>query len=163
MAGGGAGGDAPDAQASALGLPHGQPQPPKRLSPSWDTTNYGGVQRAVSIFPEGTRTLAVGNDPSTWPFRVHCHAGMYRSTAWMGLYRCVIQGCPLADAVREIEHHRGLRPKASVTLLYNRVLPRLAPERAAQDPMVSLLWKCAARTVDPAGQLAVRPGLTRGR
>ncbi len=41
VAGGGAGaggtplvGSAPDAQASALGLPHGQPQPPKRLSPS---------------------------------------------------------------------------------------------------------------------------------
>ncbi len=32
MAGGGAGGDAPDAQASALGLPSGQPQPPKRPS-----------------------------------------------------------------------------------------------------------------------------------
>ena len=48
MAGGGAGGDAPDAQASALGLPHGQPQPPKRLSPSWDTTNHVGVQREVS-------------------------------------------------------------------------------------------------------------------
>ena len=52
MAGGGAGGDAPDAQASALGLPYGQPQPPKRLFPSWDTTNHGGIQREVSIFPE---------------------------------------------------------------------------------------------------------------
>jgi hypothetical protein len=50
VAGGGAGGDAPDAEASALGLPHGQPQPPKRLSPSWDTTNHGGVQREVSGF-----------------------------------------------------------------------------------------------------------------
>src|SRR5208283_2500576 len=48
VAGGGAGGDAPDAQASALGLPYGQPQPPKRLSPSWDTTNHSGVQREVS-------------------------------------------------------------------------------------------------------------------
>ena len=48
VAGGGAGGDAPDAQASALGLPYGQPQPPRRLSPSWDTTNHGGVQREVS-------------------------------------------------------------------------------------------------------------------
>ncbi len=45
----------------------------------------------------------------------------------------------------------------------NRVLPRLAPERAAQDPTVSLLRKCAEGTVDPAEQLAVRPGLTRGR
>ena len=52
MAGGGAGGDAPDEQASALVLPCGQPQPPKCLSRSWDTTNHGGVQREVSIFPE---------------------------------------------------------------------------------------------------------------
>src|SRR5271157_1731623 len=44
VAGGGAGGDAPDAPASALGLPYGQPQPPKPLSRSWDTTNHGGVQ-----------------------------------------------------------------------------------------------------------------------
>ena len=55
MAGGGAGaggtplvGSAPDAQASALGLPSGQSQPPKRLSPSWDPTNHGGVQRELS-------------------------------------------------------------------------------------------------------------------
>src|SRR5208337_1893498 len=53
VAGGGAGGDAPDAQASALGLPYGQPQPPKRLSPSWDTTNHGGVQREVSLIHWG--------------------------------------------------------------------------------------------------------------
>ena len=44
VAGGGAEGDAPDAPASAPGLPHGQPQPPKPLSPSWDTMNHGGVQ-----------------------------------------------------------------------------------------------------------------------
>ena len=49
VAGGGAEGDAPDARASALGLPHGQPQPPKPLSPSWDTTNHGGVQRGLSL------------------------------------------------------------------------------------------------------------------
>ena len=51
MAGGGARGNAPDARASALGLPHGQPQPPKRLSPSWDTTKHSGVQREVSPLP----------------------------------------------------------------------------------------------------------------
>ena len=81
----------------------------------------------------------------------------------MGLYRFVIQGWPLADALREIERHRGLRPKASVTLLYNRVLPLLAPERAAKDPTVPLLRKCAEGTEDLAERLAVRPGFTRGR
>ena len=67
----------------------------------------------------------------------------------MGLYRFVVQGWPLADALREIERHRGLRPKASVTLLYNRVLPRLAPERSALDPTVPVLRECAAGTIDP--------------
>ena len=48
MVGGGAGGDAPDAQASALGLPHGQPQPPKRLS-------HHGIQRITVEFSENSR------------------------------------------------------------------------------------------------------------
>ena len=80
------------------------------------------------------RTLELARDPSAWPILVHCHASMDRSPAWVGLYRFVVQGWPLADALREIERHRGLRPKASVTLLYNRMLPKLAPDRAAQDP-----------------------------
>ncbi len=95
------------------------------------------------------QTLALAQDPSAWPILVHCHASMDRSPAWMGLYRFVVQGWPLADALREIECHRGLRPKASVTLLYNRVLPRLAPDRAALDPTVPLLRACAAGTADP--------------
>ena len=110
-----------------------------------------------------SRTLAVAQDPAAWPILVHCHASMDRSPAWMGLYRVVIQGWPLADALREIERHRGLRPKASVTLLYNRVLPQLAPERAAADPTVPILRRNAEGTDDPAEQLAVRPGATRGR
>ena len=48
VAGGGAGGDAPDAQASALGLPHGQPQPPKRLA-------HHGIQRITVEFSEKSR------------------------------------------------------------------------------------------------------------
>ena len=78
-------------------------------------------------------------EPSSWPVLVHCHASMDRSPAWMGLYRFVVEGWTLADAFREIEHHRGLRPKASVILLYNRVLPLLAPERCALDPTAALL------------------------
>ena len=104
------------------------------------------------------RTLKLAQDPAAWPILVHCHASMDRSPAWMGLYRFVVQGWPLADAIREIEHHRGLRPKASVTLLYNRVLPKLAPERAATDPTAAILRKNAQGTVDPVAQLAVRPG-----
>ncbi len=75
----------------------------------------------------------------------------------MGLYRFVVQGWPLADALREIERHRGLRPKASVTLLYNRVLPRLAPERSALDPTVPVLRDCAAGTADPAAEVIASP------
>jgi predicted protein tyrosine phosphatase len=98
------------------------------------------------------QTLTLARDSSAWPILVHCHASMDRSPAWMGLYRFVVQGWPLADALREIEHHRGLRPKASVTLLYNRVLPQLAPECSALDPSVALLRECAAGTVDPVVQ-----------
>ena len=53
MAGGGAGGDAPDAQASALGLPYGQPQPPKRLA-------HHGIQRITVEFSE--------KSPHRWRF-----------------------------------------------------------------------------------------------
>lgn len=43
-------GSAPDAKASTLGLPCGQPQPPRHLSSSQDTANLRGVQPRVSIF-----------------------------------------------------------------------------------------------------------------
>jgi hypothetical protein len=117
--------------------------------------------------PSGTsfikRTLDLAQDPAAWPILVHCHASMDRSPAWVGLYRFVVQGWPLADALREIEHHRGLRPKASVTLLYNRVLPELAPERAAADPTVPILRKNAEGTIDPVEQIAIRSGPARAR
>jgi hypothetical protein len=74
---------------------------------------------------------------------------MDRSPAWMGLYRFLVQGVPLADVFREIERHRGSRPKPHVTLQYNRKLPARAPERFAADPTGRLLKRCAAGTVDP--------------
>lgn len=43
VAGGGAEGDAPDPQASALGFPFGKPKPPTRPSPSRPAKNHGGV------------------------------------------------------------------------------------------------------------------------
>jgi hypothetical protein len=103
------------------------------------------------------RTLSAASDPAAWPVLVHCHASMDRSPAWVGLYRFVVQGWPLVDALRELEHHRGLRPKASVTLLYNRMIPQLAPERAATDPTVALLRECAGKTQDQAVGLMSRP------
>lgn len=102
------------------------------------------------------RTLEAAKDPARWPILVHCHASMDRSPAWVGIYRFVVQGWPLADVLREIECHRGLRPKASVTLLYNRVLPLLAPEQSAQDPTTAVLRRCAEGTIDPVAQLAAR-------
>jgi hypothetical protein len=113
--------------------------------------NYIGNEQGDDPSGEAfiAQTLALAQDRSAWPILVHCHASMDRSPAWMGLYRFVVQGWPLADALREIECHRGLRPKASVTLLYNRVLPWLAPERSALDPTVPVLRQCAAGTVDP--------------
>ncbi|MBX6311930.1 MAG: protein tyrosine phosphatase [Isosphaeraceae bacterium] len=94
-------------------------------------------------------TLALAQDPNAWPILVHCHGCVDRSPAWMGIYRFVVEGRPLEEVMREIEQHRGYRPKASVTLLYNRVLPPRAPQRYAQDPTAQRLKRCAEGTVDP--------------
>jgi Tyrosine phosphatase family len=106
-----------------------------------------------------TQTLAVAQDPDAWPVLVHCHASMDRSPAWMGLYRFVVQGWPLAEALREVEHHRGDRPRASVFVMYNRVLPLLAPERYARDPSAPLFERCASE----AGEEEVKMAATRDR
>ena len=94
-------------------------------------------------------TLRIAQDPDAWPILVHCHGSMDRSPAWVGIYRFVVQGWPLAEVFREIEAHRGSRPKASVTLLYNRVLEPRAPARYQADPTARLLNQAAAGTVDP--------------
>jgi hypothetical protein len=107
----------------------------------------------VNCIPE---TLDLAADPANWPVLVHCHASMDRSPAWVGMYRFAKQGWPLVDAIREIEQHRGSRPKSSVTLLYNRMLPRLAPERAAEDSTALLLQKNADGTADPLEQMIAR-------
>jgi O-methyltransferase involved in polyketide biosynthesis len=67
----------------------------------------------------------------------------------MGIYRFVVEGRPLDAIMREIEGHRGYRPKASVIMLYNRVLAPRAPEHYAQDPTAALLRRCAVGTYDP--------------
>jgi hypothetical protein len=95
------------------------------------------------------RTLATARDPDAWPILVHCHGCMDRSPAWMGIYRFVVEGWPLVQALREIEQHRGYRPKASVFLLYNRVLRPRAPEHFAQDPTAQKLKDLTAGTRDP--------------
>lgn len=97
-------------------------------------------------------TLALAQDPAAWPILVHCHGCMDRSPAWMGIYRFVVQGRPLIEIFREIEAHRGVRPKASVTLLYNRVLPPRAPSHYAGDPTARILKDAAHGTVDPYEQ-----------
>lgn len=94
-------------------------------------------------------TLRLAQEPDAWPILVHCHGCMDRTPAWVGIYLFVVEGKPLEESLRFIEQHRGYRPKASVTLLYNRVLPRLAPEHARNDPTVALLRRCARETVDP--------------
>jgi Tyrosine phosphatase family len=95
------------------------------------------------------RTLALARDPDAWPILVHCHACMDRTPAWWGIYRFVVAGEPLVRIMQEIERHRGSRPKASVTLLLNRVLEPRAPGRYARDPTAQLLKRCAAGTRDP--------------
>lgn len=95
------------------------------------------------------QTLALAQDPAAWPILVHCHGCMDRTPAWMGIYRFVVQHRPLAEILQEIERHRGCLPKASVTLLYNRVLEPRAPEHYANDPTASLLQQCARGTLNP--------------
>jgi predicted protein tyrosine phosphatase len=95
------------------------------------------------------QTLALARDPSAWPILVHCHGCMDRSPAWMGIYRFVVQERPLLEIMQEIERHRGYRPKASVTLLYNRVLPPRASVRYWADPTASILRQWALGIADP--------------
>jgi protein tyrosine phosphatase (PTP) superfamily phosphohydrolase (DUF442 family) len=95
------------------------------------------------------RTLELAQDPDAWPVLVHCHACMDRTPAWAGIYRFVVEGKPLREILCEIEQHRGYRPKASVTLLYNHVLPKVAPDRAAGDPTAQALRGYANGTPDP--------------
>lgn len=102
------------------------------------------------------RTLALAQDPQAWPILIHCHGCMDRTPAWMGIYRFLVQGRPLDTIFREIEQHRGYRPKASVTLLYNRVLPPRAPERFEADPTAKILRRAAAGTRDPAADPTAR-------
>ena len=84
-------------------------------------------------------TLALAKDPNAWPILVHCHGCMDRSPAWMGIYKFVVKGRPLLEIMQEIERHRGYRPKASVILLYNRVLAARAGARYRADPTALLL------------------------
>ncbi|MDR3632433.1 MAG: protein tyrosine phosphatase [Isosphaeraceae bacterium] len=110
------------------------------------------------------RTLELAQDPNAWPILVHCHGCMDRTPAWWGIYRFVVQGDPLNDILRDIERHRGYRPKSSVTLLYNRVLPRCAPEHYRQDPTAARLVAWAHGAHDPdealieAGTGVANPG-----
>jgi hypothetical protein len=90
------------------------------------------------------KALALAQDPDAWPILVHCHACYDRTPAWVGIYRFIVQGCPLIEILREMEQHRGSRPKASVTLLYNRILSALAPVSYAHDPTAQLLKRYAA-------------------
>ena len=103
-------------------------------------------------------TLRIAQDPSAWPILVHCHGCMDRSPCWMGIYRFVVQGRPLREIVQEIEAHRGVRPKAVVTLLYNRVLARRAPQRFATDPTAQEFLRNARESEDPFVAEYAAPG-----
>ena len=80
----------------------------------------------------------------------------------------MVRGRPLNEIMQEIERHRGYRPKSSVTLLYNRVLPPRAPARYWADPTAMLLRDCAAGTYDPMQEPrdvsigSVNPGAAQG-
>ncbi len=105
-------------------------------------------------------TFALAQNPDAWPILVHCHGCMDRSPAWMGMYRFLVEKQPLAAIYREIEQHRGTRPKAVVTLQYNRKLPKRAPEQFANDPTGPILLECARGTTDPFHLLEWNPTRT---
>ena len=137
-------------------------------SPHWkDELRFArehGLNYVGNESPEGAggedfvaQTLELSRKPEAWPILVHCHASMDRSPAWVGIYRFVVQGWPLVDALREIERHRGRRPKAAVTVLYTHLLPKIAPERCTQDPTFAILKECAAGSGEPEAQFALRP------
>jgi predicted protein tyrosine phosphatase len=94
-------------------------------------------------------TLRLARDPDAWPILLHCHACMDRTPAWWGIYQFVVKERPLVESLQAIEQHRGSRPKGSVTLLYNRVLARLAPDRFRADPTATVLQQSARGTPDP--------------
>ena len=105
-------------------------------------------------------TLALAQNPDAWPILVHCHGCMDRSPAWMGIYRFLVEKKPLADIYREIEQHRGTRPKAVVTLQYNRKLRKRAPEQFASDPTGPILRACIKGVGDPFHLLDWNPTRT---
>ena len=107
------------------------------------------------------RSLALARDPEAWPILLHCHGSMDRSPGWMGVYRFLVQGRPLDAIMREIEGHRGYRPKASITLMFNRVLGGRAPDRYRADPTGRRLLEAAHGVTAPhrrEGELISRAG-----
>ncbi len=94
-------------------------------------------------------TLRIAQDPNAWPILVHCHGCNDRTPAWSGAYQFLVENKPLQDIIVWIERHRGCRPKAVVTLLFNRILERRAPERYAADPVGRMLKENARGTTDP--------------
>ena len=93
-------------------------------------------------------TLALARDPDAWPILIHCHGCMDRSPVVDGeSIGSSSRGKPLDSSVfAEIERHRGSRPKAIVTLQYNRKLPPTAPQIGSPaDPIGRLLIRRDAR------------------
>lgn len=128
-------------------------------SPHWPDEQRFARENGITLYnqpstdPTGVNyiqdMLAVAQDPANQPVLVHCHASMDRSPAWVGMFRFLVNGWSVKDAIAEIERHRGSRPKSSVTLLYNRMLPILDADRAAADPTAAQLKQSAKGTLDP--------------
>lgn len=89
------------------------------------------------------KTLEIARDPDNWPVLVHCHGNMDRTPAWVGIYRFIDLGWSMRDVLAAIERHRGYRPKGGVTVLYDEVLPVLAPDLWEQDPQACQLAEYA--------------------
>lgn len=94
-------------------------------------------------------TFEAARDPENWPVLVHCHGNMDRTPAWLGMYRFRYQGWGLDQILAAIERHRGYRPKGGTTVLYCDLLPKLAPDRWAADPVAARLKENAQGYTQP--------------
>ena len=108
-------------------------------------------------------TLRLAQDPDSWPILIHCHGCMDRSPAWMGIYRFLVEGKSLSEVFAEIERHRGSRPKAIVTLQYNRKLPVWGTARFAQDETAKRFPELIGSTRDPFANPGWNPTATARR
>jgi hypothetical protein len=149
------------AQASALGLPYGQPQPPNRLSPSWDTTNHGGVQREVSeqsrIFLEKDLEFFIGLIPGPPPE----NGGDSGPGSLRPMHLLGVESCPQRFGLRRPDLQVRIGGKADRVCLDTEYLPRGAKYRQARNYNVLAPEASESAFINLAGQASQGPSISQ--